>query len=250
MSQYVFGTGQLYGMPVGGGAPLRFGALQDVSVDFNGDLKQLYGQYQFPLDVARGKTKVEWKASTGNIDVTAFNQLYFGQTVSANNELKQVFNEAATIPSTPFQVTVANASNFSMDLGVYFSSTGAPLTQVASSPAAGEYSVSAAGVYTFNTADATKGVLINYLYKGTTTGGVLGITNQLMGNTPRFQMVLSQVYNNQNFSLILYSNTSEKLSLPLKQDDYLVAEISGQSFADAANRIASMTTTSITGGGA
>jgi hypothetical protein len=94
MSQYVFGTGQLFATPVGGGAPLRFGALQDVSVDFSGDIKQLFGQYQFALDVARGKTKVEWKASTGNVDVNAFNQIFFGQTVTTGDELLQAINEA------------------------------------------------------------------------------------------------------------------------------------------------------------
>lgn len=57
--QYTFGTGNLYTTPVGGGAPFRFGALQDVGVDFSADVKQLFGQFQFPLDVARGKTKIE-----------------------------------------------------------------------------------------------------------------------------------------------------------------------------------------------
>ena len=250
MTQYVFGTGQLFAMPVGGGAPLRLGALQDVSVDFSADMKTLYGQYQFPLDVARGKAKIEWKASTGNIDITAFNQIYFGATQTANNELIQVFNEAGTIPTTPFQVTVANAANFQMDLGVYFTATGQPLKQVASAPTTGQYTVSAAGVYTFNTAYTTKGVLISYLYQSVSTGGVLTQNNALMGVQPRFQLVCSQVYNAQTFSLILYSAAADKLSVPLKQDDYLISELSGQCFADSAARVFKMTTNSITGGGA
>jgi hypothetical protein len=164
MSQYVFGTGQLFATPVGGGAPLRFGALQDVSVDFNGDLKMLHGQYQYALDVARGKSKIEWKASSGNIDVNGFNQIYFGNEVTTGNELIQVFGEAAAIPATPFEITVAHASDFFMDLGVYDAVTGLPLLQVASSPATGQYSVSVAGVYTFAAADTLDNVLINYLY--------------------------------------------------------------------------------------
>lgn len=250
MSEYIFGTGQLYSTPVGGGAPLRWGALQDVSVDFNGDLKQLHGQYQFALDAARGKTKIEWKASSGNIDVEAFNKVYFGGTTTTGSELVQVFNEAGTIPTTPFQITVTQAANFFMDLGVYFSATGVPLKQVTSGPAANQYSVSAGGVYTFNTADSTKGVLINYLYTSTSTGGSYVIANQLMGSTPKFQLVLSQVYDSKTFTLILYSCISDKLSLPLKQDDYLIAEISGSAQANSANNIGRITTTSITGGGA
>lgn len=251
MSQYVFGTGQLFAMPVGGGAPLRFGALQDVSVDFSGDIKSLHGQYQFPLDVARGKSKVEWSANSGNIDVEAFNQVYFGGTVTTGDEVIQVFNEAGSIPASPgpYTITVAQAANFVMDLGVYYAADATPLKQVASSPDQGEYSVSAAGVYTFNASDAEVDVLINYLYESAATGGSLDITNQLMGDTPRFQLVLSQVYRSKTFTLILYANVAEKLTLPLKQDDYLVGEIAGQAFADDAGRIARITTTSITGGG-
>jgi hypothetical protein len=250
MSQYVFGTGQLFATPVGGGAPLRFGALQDVSVDFNGDIKQLFGQYQYALDTARGKTKIEWKASTGNIDVEAFNQLFFGETVDAGNQLLQVINEAATIPATPFEVTVAHAADFVMDLGVYSATTGLPLQQVASAPTTGQYSVSAAGVYTFAAADTTLPMLFNYLWEDAAAGGSIDLSNQLMGTTPKFQLVLSQVYDAKTFTLLLYSNVAEKLSLPLKQDDYLIAEMSGQAMADAANRVARITTTSTDGGGA
>lgn len=251
MSQYVFGTGQLFALPVGGGAPLRFGALQDVSVDFNGDIKQLYGQYQFALDVARGKTKIEWKATTGNIDATAFNQVFFGSTVQAGNQLAQAINEAGTVPAmSTYTITVVNAANFNMDLGVYLVSSGAALKQVASAPAAGQYSVSGAGIYTFNVAQASAAVLINYLWQQPAVGGSLDIGNNLMGNTPKFQLVLSQIYNAQQFTLILYSCVAEKLMLPLKQDDHLLADLSGQAFADATNRVARITTTSVTGGGA
>lgn len=251
MTQYVFGTGQLFSTPVGGGAPLRFGALQDVSVDFSGDIKQLFGQYQYALDVARGKAKIEWKAAAGNIDVEFYNSIFFSQTVATGDELVQVFNEAGAVPAmTPYEVTVANGANFYADLGVSYAASGQPLKQVAAAPAVGEYTVSASGVYTFNATDASAGVLLNYLYENAAAGGSLEVTNQLMGSAPRFQLILSQVYDSKNFTLVLYSNVAEKLSLPLKQDDYLISEINGQAMADAANRVARLTTTSITGGGA
>lgn len=251
MTQYVFGTGQLFSMPVGGGAPLKFGALQDVSVDFNGDIKQLFGQYQFALDVARGKTKIEWKASTGNIDAMAFNQIFFDNELTEGNQLVQVQNEAGAVPATPgpYTVTADNGADFVMDLGVYLASTAEPLKQVPATPGPMEYTVSAAGVYTFNAAQEGDGVLLNYLWEEAAAGGSLDITNKLMGSTPRFQLVLTQVYNGQTVTLILYSCVSEKLSMPFKQDDYLISELSGQAFADAANRVARLTTTSVTGGG-
>jgi hypothetical protein len=189
-------------------------------VDFSGDIKQLFGQYQFALDVARGKTKVEWKASTGNVDVNAYNQIFFGGTVTTGDELLQAINEGPTaIPTTPFQITATHGANFVMDLGVYNATTGLPLKQVASAPATGQYSVSAAGVYTFAAADVATQVLLNYLWDSATTGGSLIVSNQLMGNTPKFQLVLSQLYEGKTFTLLLYSNVADKLTLPLKQDD-------------------------------
>lgn len=250
MTQYVFGTGQIYTMPVGGGSPLRVGALQGSSVDISGDTKTLYGQYQYPLDVARGKTKIELKISTANIDVTAFNTVFFGGTVTPTVETRAANNEAGVVPSTPFQLTAANGATFVMDLGVYDVLTGNPLKQVASGPTTGQYSVSAVGVYTFASADTAKAVLLNYLYTApTANSGSMTISNQLMGAIPRFQMVMSQVYAGKTFTLILYSVACEKLSLPFKQDDYLVSDISGQAFANSAGNIGIITTTSAVGGG-
>jgi hypothetical protein len=253
MSQYMFGTGQLFATPVGGGAPLRFGALQDVSVDFQGDVKELFGQYQFPLDVARGKTKVTWQANTANVDVSAYNQLFFGQTVTTGTEYKQVINEAHSVPSsTTYTVEVTNHSGFFNDLGVYYSVTGLPLKQVAAgAEAIGKYSVSAAGTYTFHSGDASAALLFNYMYADTTaTGGNLSISNQLMGVTPKFRLILSHNYNSKFFTLVLFNCVADKLNLPLKLDDHLIAQLSGQAATDDANRIGFISTTSIAGGGA
>lgn len=242
MSQYVFATGDLFATPVDGGAPFKFGALQDVSVDFSADVKQLFGQYQFPLDVARGKTKIEGKAATGNVSAEAFNTFYFNQTVTTGQLLRAI-NEPGTVPAmSMYTVTVTHAADFDMDLGVYYASTGEPLAQVPSAPAEGQYSVSNAGVYTFAAADASEALLFNYLY--TDAGGnTLDIGNPLMGDTPKFQLVLSQIYAGKTYTLRLYSCTAEKLSLPLKQDDYLIADLTFQAQADAANRVGQIITT-------
>lgn len=243
MTQYNFGTGQLHGTLSTGASPLRFAALQDVSIDFSGDIKQLHGQYQFPLDVARGKTKIEGKIGSGNVDVEQFNSFFFGQTVSTG-EVKQVNNEAASVPGTPFTVTVSNAANFRQDLGVYFASTGAPLKQVPSAPAAGQYSVnSTTGVYTFNATDTLKDVLISYLYASSATGQTLEIGNPLMGFTPKFQLIASQLHNGKTFTVVLYQVVVDKLSLPLKMDDYTITEMGFQAQANPAGIVGYISTT-------
>lgn len=242
MTQYNFATGDLFTTTVAGLLPMKFGALQDVSVDFSADVKQLFGQYQFPLDVARGKTKVEGKAATGNVDVTSFNQFFFGLTANTGQTLRAI-NEVGTVPAmTTFTVTVAQAAHFVQDLGVYDSLTGAPLTQVASMPATHQYSVNqATGVYTFNMAQASAVLLFNYLYTDT-AGNTVVLSNQLMGSTPKFRLVLSQIYDSKTFTLVLYSCVAEKLSLPFKMDDYTIADFSFQAQANASGNIGYITT--------
>jgi len=46
---------------------MKFGTLQDVSIDFSGDIKE-FGQYQFAFDTARGKIKIQWKAKFATIN--------------------------------------------------------------------------------------------------------------------------------------------------------------------------------------
>ncbi|MDB5358821.1 MAG: hypothetical protein JWO51_118 [Rhodospirillales bacterium] len=58
--------------------PTRYGRLQDVKLDFAGDLREFYGQAQFALALARGKIKIEGKASFARISDALFNHLFFG----------------------------------------------------------------------------------------------------------------------------------------------------------------------------
>jgi len=149
-----FGAGVLIGTPAGG-SPLQFGTLQDVSVDFSFSVKQLMGQFQFPVAVARGAGKISGKAKFANIDGPTLNQIFFGNALATGQKLWS-YNEGATVPAaSPYTATVANAGSFDENLGVAYASSGLQLTQVATSPAQGQYSV-AAGVYTFNSADSGK----------------------------------------------------------------------------------------------
>ncbi len=73
-----------------------------------------------------------------------------------------VQNEAWTIPTTPYQVTVnAPYGSWAVDQGVTLN--GVAMTPVSGTPASGQYSVSG-GQYTFAAADSGKAVLISYSY--------------------------------------------------------------------------------------
>lgn len=241
---YQFGMGQLVATPVGGGNPLPFGALQDVSVDFSGDAKQLWGTNQFAVDTARGKVKIDIKAKWALVDPNMYNAIFFGQTVTTGETLA-AFNETATVPgSVAYTVTAANGATFKTDLGVAYASTGIRLTQVAAgSEAAGKYSVSAAGVYTFAAADASKAILLNYTYGSTSTGLTIAGQNIQMGSIPSMQLNLANVDKGKTQTLTFYSCVCPKLSLPFKQDDYEIQEADFMAQDDGTGRVFSWTAT-------
>jgi hypothetical protein len=238
--EFGFGGGTLWGTrtDIAGGTPLKFGALQDVTLDFSGDLKELYGQNQYALALARGKTKVELKAKFAQIQGLIVNSLYFGGTFTATGSQVGVSeSEGGAIPATSaYTVTVANSATFLADLGVYYASTGLPFTRVASGPTVGQYSV-AAGVYTFAAADASKAVLLNYTYTITGGGPSIAIGNPRMGTTPTFSCVFSQPFGGQQATFQLNNCASSKLSFPTKQDDWLINELDFMVAADASNNI-------------
>src|SRR5450759_3548114 len=164
--QYQFGSGNLYGLVSSGGVlvPRKFAGIQDVSIDFSFTMKELYGQSQFPLTIARGQGKITGKAKAANFNAGHYNDVFFGQTNSAGQKLS-IVGEAGSgaIPTTPFQLTVTNSALFFEDMGVVFTATGVPLLRVPSAPTTGQYSV-AAGVYTFAVADVGLAVMFDYTY--------------------------------------------------------------------------------------
>jgi hypothetical protein len=238
-SSFGFGSGILIGTPVGG-SPIEFGVLQDVSVDFSFAVKELTGQYQFPLAVARGKGKVDGKAKFASINGTALANLFFNATPTVGQKLWS-YNEAGTIPTTPFTITVANGATFNADLGVKFVSSGLQLVRVASGATTGQYMVNTTtGLYTFAAADTGKAVLLTYIYTQAVIGTNTIIGNPLMGVAPNFQIDFFQANPNvagAQWSLRLFSCMSSKLTLASKIDDFEIPEFDFSAFANAANSI-------------
>jgi hypothetical protein len=242
-----FGSGVLIATPSGANAtPVQFGALQDVSLDFSFSSKQLFGQYQFPIAFARGEGKISGKAKFANIDGPLYNTCFFGQTLSTGQKLWS-YNEAGSVPaSSPYTYAAANAATFDADLGLVYAASGLALTRVASAPAVGQYSVTA-GVYTFNSGDAGRALLVSYSYTQSVSGSgsrsIIG--NKLMGAAPTFQIDFYQTNPNiagAQWSLRLYSCVSTKLSVASKTQDFVIPELDFEAFANAANSIGEINT--------
>ena len=107
---------------------------------------------------------------------------------------------------------------------------------VAASPATGQYSV-ASGVYTFAAADTLKAVLISYEYSAATGGEVWTMSNDLMGFTPSFTLMLQNGYDGRTMVCKLNRCVSGKLSVPLKSDDFAIYDFEAEAFADAAGSL-------------
>lgn len=237
--QYTFGSGVLAAVPASGNDPIVFGALQDVSMEFTGEIKQLHGQYGFALAAAKGKQKVDIKAGNGAIDVDLYNNTYFGQASGLAAGCKKFAQgEAGTIPSPsgPYTITVANSGTFYAVMQVVNASTGARMTQVASGPTTGQFSV-AAGVFTFAAADAGVPVLFDYLYTDASNGRTITLTNQLMGVAPSFKLLLAEKYDTSTLVVQLNKVVGAKLSMPLKQDDFMISELELAAFTDSTNTL-------------
>lgn len=239
MTQFAFGSGTLIGKrtDVTGTPPCLLGTLQDVSLDFDRKIEALLGQYNMPVAVGGGDFKISGKAKFARLQSTQINNLFLGQTLTANSMLEMTTGEADTVASGA--VTVANASAFVEDYGVFYSATGVQLSPVTASPTQGQYSV-AGGVYSFNSADNGAAVLIYYSYT-VSSGNKISLANQLMGPLPIFEISLKETFNYfgaaKDLLVKLNACVSPKLSLPFSNQKFTVAEFDFQAIVDSSNNI-------------
>jgi hypothetical protein len=240
MALFQFGSGVLLGArtDIAPSTPVNFGLVQDVTFDIAFGTKQLFGQNQFPVAVARGTGKITGKAKMAQISGLAFNNLFFGQTLSAGS-LATAFGESQTIAAG--SATAANGGSFVDDYGVLAAATGLPFIKVASAPAIGQYSgPSPAGLYTFNTGDNGKAILLSYTFNqaGAATEQII-VSNQLLGTTPTFQMQLyGGTYQGKPVNVKFFNCVSTKLAYATRLEDFVIPEIDFDVFANAAGAIA------------
>lgn len=234
---YSFGSGVLLGTrtDIANATPVNFGLVQEVTIDETATIKELTGQFQRPVAIARGSIKTTGKAKVARISGLAFSSLYYGFT-PVQGQVATAFAEADTVAvTTPFIVTVANSATFVDDAGVLYAANGLPLMNVVSAPAAGQYSY-AAGVYTFNSSDAGKAVLVNYTYT-ITAGQKFTVSNQLLGTTPTFKAKFYTTFQGQAISVQLNNCTSSKLTFGTKLEDFIMPEFDFSCFADASGNV-------------
>ena len=85
---YSFGSGVLVGTrtDVVGATPVNFGLVQEVTIEETATVKELYGQYQHPIAIARGTMKTTGKAKVARIS---------GGTLAEGSAEQKTVNDSA-----------------------------------------------------------------------------------------------------------------------------------------------------------
>lgn len=240
LSGIQFGSGVIFATPVAGELPVdptpqEVGIIQDVSMTFSGDIKELFGQKQWAVDSAVGKRSIKGTFNFAQITNNFLNQLFFADTV-VNGIIETAYREAHNIPAaTAFTVTVDEATDYVQDLGVTDLTTGFALTDIGTgTPATGQYTVNTAtGVYTFAAADASKPIAISYSYTAITTGTTLVAGNHPMGYGPIIAMTVPFLYQGNKMAFNFPNVRLGKIDIKTKLDDYTMMSTDFSCFAGA-----------------
>lgn len=243
-----FGTGVLFGSPLSSSGntpanptPVRFGVLQEATVDFKADLKKLYGQSQFPVATARGKFDVSVKAKVALFDPTMLQQLYFAQTQTsgyaliADQEAQTVSSNAAVVLNTP----VLTDWGLQYANGVTLIRDSVNVSVAPSGP--GHYTGPnlTSGKYNLNTGDNNQQVRASYTYNST-AGATIAIANQLMGYAPEIAMFFYARFRNKYVAVTLNDVTLGQVSIPSKLEDFWIVDIDGSANADVNGNVGAL----------
>jgi|SRR6516164_6762384 hypothetical protein len=238
-----FGSGVLFAKPSAGNlpllpTPLKFGVLQEANVDFKGDLKKLFGQYQFPVATARGKLECNIKGKLAVFDIRLLNQLYFAQietpgsyNLIADGEPHTVSAAAATVLNVPIVEDWGVQDSISGQSFEYNSNTAGLVT--------GQYSVNTtSGVYSFASGDNGRTVKISYTYStNSNSATTIVLANQLMGYAPELTMLLYNHFRNKYLAIELNDVTLGSIAIPTKLEDFWIMDFDGAANADPSNNL-------------
>lgn len=222
--------------------PTNIRILQSASVDMKATTKDLFGQNIFPVAVGRSQIKVSGKVKFADYQPRLIRDFIGG----ANNSLMAagqtliVNGETGAVPgSSTYTIQVTNNATYVLDLGVNYTTTGIPFTRVASSPAAGQYSVNAAtGTYTFASGDASAAVQISYTYTLSSAGSSVTMSNTAAGAAFTFKTVLGGSYNGLQTNFILNACIPQSLKMyDSKIGDFTMPELDFGAVVDSAGNL-------------
>ena len=78
---------------------------------------------------------------------------------------------------------------------------------------------------------------MSYSYTDASNGKVITVTNQLLGTSPQFLAVFTEVYRSKKMTIVLNACMSSKLTIATKLEDFTIPSFDFQAFADASDNI-------------
>lgn len=236
---------------------INVGFVQEFSLDAAGNIKELYGQKQYPLAVARSTIKATGKIKAAVISGIAWNTAFYGQSsLSTASILAWNIDSTFSLSTASTAVTVGSSLTWDADLSVRYASganAGLPFQRVATgSESTGKYSVNTStatgnlNVYNFAAGDTTSltagtTIPIKVTYSSTTgSGELLAVTNQNIGVTPTFQIDYYTNFNQPSakpFVVRVFSAVANKHAMAFKLEDFMMPEFDFSVFADASDRV-------------
>lgn len=242
-----FGAGLLYGVANAGNlptqpTPIRL-LLQEVMVDFKGDLKKLWVQEQLPIAAARGKVDVTGKAKIVDYSPDPITQLFLADPIAAGMTIF-IDREQDPVPAAAsFIITVANSATFDQDRGVIYSN-GANAGQIlinvgaGNAPGKGQYAPSStAGSYVFNSQDNSTMMSISYTYTNATRGKTISMPNQLMGYAPICTVDVWNTFRGKVLGLRLNACVFGSWTFPSKLEDFWISDVAFDAVTDASDNL-------------
>lgn len=231
-----FGVGNGTLVPAGANpTPIQLATLRDLSVKISTERKPLEGESIWAKDMgfASAKCTITAKVAEWRADAIA----YLLSGTASTGRLILVDGEAGTIPGTPYQITVANTTGF-IDLGVRdVTNSGKPMTRVASAPAAGQYSVTTGGVYTFAAADTTHAVLIRYGYTSA-TGRKIAVANATAGLSTALTLYAgNQNASGKDYSFVFHAVHPTSFGWGFKPKDWNEHDVEMEAIANSSGAV-------------
>lgn len=227
MPQYHFGSGALFAAPEGpdteATTPAQVGALQGVTVSFDGTLRGLHSRSgSWPIAIGAGRKPIRCKAEFAQFSHALLAATLSGESTTGSKRV--IRDEPATVTAG---AATASQAGVLGDLGVIDAATGRQLERVAAPASAWEYSTDDAGAWSFHASAEGRAVLLSYLHTSALGFSVV-VGGRQIGFTPRFKAVLYGTFQGEEITLELAQCVLYRLGTPLKRDGWTFA---GMDFA-------------------
>lgn len=243
---YVFDAGTLWATPIDAGnktaqtnlTPIRIGNLRGISLETRNQVNAVrVGKYIHPVNAILAEGTIRGRAEIGIFDGRLLNQILFGAQAAAGARLISQ-DQAGTVPASAAYTitpTVPSSGTWQKDLGVIVAATGVALTLTTGAPATGEYAV-AAGIYTFNSAQASAAVAISYVYS-VAGGSTIDIPNLPGAIAPAFRLDLRTGYGDGQVTVTLNRVTTDRFTMPTALEKFSILELEFMAMADSTGAV-------------